>query len=401
MSWLYLDNNATTEPAAEVIEAMTHLQQVLWANPSSVHRFGQMVRHQIDLSRQKVADLVGGPASGLVFTSGGTEANNLALGAMATRCRPAHRDRLCIVTTAVEHAAIRQPADALASEGFDLQLVPVDGNGVVHPEALHEVLQKSMSESRPVLVSIQWANNETGVIQPIAQLSAVCDQYASARRRGDLLFHSDATQAAGKIPVAMSSAGIDMMTLSAHKFHGPKGVGALCLRRGVRIGALNHGGPQERDRRGGTENVAGIVGFAVAAEMASAFLKEPDERCQLAAARNAFEADICQRLPETVINGVTASDRLWNTTNLGFPRLEAEAILVALSEQRVCASAGAACSSGSLEPSPVLLAAGVPEDVAHGSLRFSFSRFTPKDDLDSAVDIIAKVVKKVGSAMYG
>ena len=147
--------------------------------------------------------------------------------------------------------------------------------------------------------------------------------------------------------------------------------------------------------------MAGIVGFAVAAEMARAFLKEPDARCQLAAARNAFEADICQRLPETVINGVTASDRLWNTTNLGFPRLAAEAILVALSEQRVCASAGAACSSGSLEPSPVLLAAGVPEDVAHGSLRFSFSRFTPKDDLDSAVDIIEKVVKKVGSAMYG
>lgn len=399
MAWIYLDGNATTAPADAVIEAVAEVHRSLWANPSSVHRFGQMVRREVELAREKIARLVKISTAGVVFTSGGTEANNLALGSAAARITASDKRRLVVVTTPVEHVAIREPAAVLKEAGCEVVLLPVDINGLITPGALQHALEAALHEGQMVLVSVQWANNETGVIQPMADLAGICRGYEAARRRGDLLFHSDATQAVGKIPVDMQALGLDMLTLSAHKFHGPKGVGAICLRRGLRIAALNRGGPQERGRRGGTENVPGIVGMGVAAEMAEPFVADDAAQRRLAAMRNDFETTVCRALPSTVVNGGSALQRLWNTSNLGFPRLEAEAILIALSEVGVCASAGAACSSGSLEPSPVLLAAGIPEAVAHGSVRFSFSRFTTKDDLDNATDAIRRVIPKVSKAM--
>ncbi len=399
VDWIYLDCNATTQPAEAVVEAMAEVHRELWANPSSVHRFGQLVRHALEGARQRVARLVGAPTAGVTYTSGGTEANNLALAGVAARSTAAPGRRFILVTTPVEHAAIREPAAALEEAGCKTICLPVDINGLVTAEALDEVLNGVVSEAHTVLVSIQWANNETGVIQPMAELAEVCRRHAGDGPRDGLLFHSDATQAVGKIPVDMGALGLDLMTLSAHKFHGPKGVGALCLRRGLRTPALLRGGPQERGRRGGTENTAGIVGMGAAAELAATFLEDTGARDQLAALRDGFESRLCRTLPNTVINGGTAPQRLWNTTNLGFPRLEAEAILIALSETGICASAGAACSSGSLEPSPVLLAAGIPEEVAHGSVRFSFSRFACKDDLESAAEGIERVVPRVGRAM--
>ena len=256
---------------------------------------------------------------------------------------------------------------------------------------------------------MQWANNETGVIQPIAEIAAaVASARASAAAAGHrikLLLHVDATQAVGKIPVDVAQAGIDLMTFSGHKFHGPKGVGVLWLGRGVRVLPLQRGGAQERERRGGTENTIGIMGLGVAAELAEKFLADAEKVEALTALRDKLERGIVEALPDTVINGFARAGnsggggRLWNTTNLGFPGIEAEAVLLGLSEKGVCASAGAACSSGSLEPSPVLLAMGVPEPVAHGSVRFSLSRYSRAQEIDRALELVPAVVGRLMKTM--
>ncbi len=404
MDLVYLDNNATTQPADEVVQAVRHAQEQLWANPSSVHRFGQSARQKIELARASVASLIGTHPRQIVFTSGGTESNNLAI--QGTLANDPHAT---LITSRIEHSAIREPAEAFGKIGNTVWL-PVGAGGLIDPPSVTDaILANAQANSAgPVLVSIQWANNETGTIQPIR---AIADAVESARKqiaehspsRPRIYLHVDACQVIGKLPVNLGEVSVDMLTLSGHKFHSPKGVGALYIRRGLRIRRQILGGPQELERRGGTENTAGIIGMGVAADLAKSFLDDSDQINCLTALRDRFEAALLAAVPGSIINrppdNGTTSQRLWNTINIAFPGLEAEAILMGLSEKGVCASAGAACSSGSLDPSPVLLAMGVPEPVAHGSIRLSIGRQTTQDQLDVALEIIPDVVRRLGLVM--
>lgn len=402
MDTIYLDNNATTRPAPEVVSVMDEALRELWANPSSVHRFGQRVRQRMELARADVAALIGARPRDLIFTSGGTESNNLALSGLSPDV---------LITTPIEHAAVREPAEAMEQRGTRVVWLAVDGDGVVSPEVLRGALadpvvhKASETGLVTILVSVQWANNETGVLQRIEELAAVVDAARTrAREAGERLkiyLHSDATQAVGKVPIDVVGAGLDLMTFAAHKFHGPKGAGALWVRSGVRLKPAVRGGPQEREKRGGTENIPALLGMSVAAKLAQAFLEDDGALAQQVALRDRLEVALCEAMPDTVVNGGGAGEgrRLWNTSNLGFPGLEAEAILLGLSERGVCASAGAACSSGSLDPSPVLLAMGVPEPVAHGSVRFSLSRETTVDEVEYAIALIPEVVERLGRTM--
>lgn len=388
MQWIYLDNNATTRPADEVVQSLQSALTDLWANPSSVHRFGQMVRQQVELARASVAKLLGVRPRTIIFTSGGTESNNLAL--RGTRPN-------ILITTKIEHAAIREPAESLSKDNIDVRYLPLGVAGLVNPQALDGMLSELHKHDGLILISVQWANNETGVLQPIEEFARVVQQHRSERDLQALL-HVDATQAVGKIPVDAAKVGVDMLTLSAHKFHGPKGVGTLYVRRGVKLQAQQLGGPQETEKRGGTENTACIIAMGIAAQLAQSFVEDESRRETIRELRDGFEQAVQAAIPDAVINGVDAP-RLWNTTNIGFPRLEAEAILLGLSEKGVCASAGAACSSGSLEPSPVLLAMGTPEPVAHGSVRFSLSRETTKEEVTQAAQIVADVVQRLSRTL--
>lgn len=392
MDWTYLDNNATTRPAPEVADAVDQATRELWANPSSAHRMGQQVRQRIDLARQSVADLIGAKPRELVFTSGGTEADNLALFGAAPM------DQLTLITTKAEHAAVREPAERIAKLGGVVGYAALDREGRVEVDSLAALLAEYVQVGRTTLVSLQWANNETGVIQPIDAVAAAVQSArqhaADAGQRAKLLLHLDATQAVGKLPVDANAVGCDLLTFAAHKFHGPKGVGAIWLRRGVRLRPTQIGGAQEQERRGGTENTPGIIGMGVAAWLAQDFVADAEQIARLRGLRDRLERGLCEALPSTVVNSAGA-ERLWNTTNLGFPGIEAEAVLLGLSEQGVCASAGAACSSGSLDPSPVLLAMGIPEPIAHGSVRFSLSRETTDSEIDRALQVVPKVVGRL------
>ncbi len=413
MDWAYLDNNATTRPAREVIAAVEEACTDLWANPSSVHRMGQAVRQRVELARQSVATLIGARPAEIIFTSGGTESNNLALGGLL-------RGGDVLITTPTEHSAIREPADALEKNGVHMIRLDVDTHGQTDIEQLNSILQQHIersdnrSRTQPsppatVLLSIQWANNETGAIQPLGEVAALVAAHRERLRAAGgarkLLLHSDATQAVGKLPVdvhavQVGGAGLDLLTLAAHKFHGPKGVGGLWVRTGLRLSPWNRGGPQERDRRGGTENVPGILGMGVAAELATRFLADQPAVDRVRAMRDRFERVLSERVPGVVVNAAGGiGERLWNTSNLGFPGLEAEAILLGLSERGVAASAGAACSSGSLDPSPILRAMGIPDPVAHGSVRFSLSRFTTDAEVDRGLEVVPRVVERLGRVL--
>ncbi len=383
---IYLDNNATTRPADEVVAAMTRVLRDEWANPSSLHRAGQAARRHVELARASVAKLIGCLERELVFVSGGTEAADLAVrGSLA-----AQPDRGVLVTSRLEHSAVRAVAEKLDQDGVEVVWLPNDSVGVVDLNALQAVLIRRGSEV--ALVSIMLANNETGVIQDLESIGRLC------RDHGVRSF-TDATQHVGKMPTDVRSLGVDLMGFSAHKFHGPKGAGALYVRRGVRIEPQVVGGPQERLRRGGTENVAGIVGLGVAAELAGAWLST-DERERLARLRDSLERRVLEGGAQVSVNGAGAP-RLWSTTNIAFEKLEAEAILLMLSERMVCASAGAACSSGSLEASPVLLAMGIPPELAHGSIRFSLSRETTDAEIDAAAEIIGETIQTLRASMTG
>jgi len=392
MDWTYLDNNATTQPATEVADAVDDATRELWANPSSVHRMGQQVRQRVELARQSVAELIGAELRELVLTSGGTESDNLAIFGVAPL------DQLTLITTKVEHAAVRESAERIAKGGGTVAYAQVDRAGRLVIASLQALLAEHATAGRTTLVSIQWANNETGVLQPIDDvvqaIQQTREQAAEDGQRIKLLLHLDATQAVGKLPVDVGTIGCDLLTFSAHKFHGPKGVGALWIKRGVRLKPTQVGGAQERERRGGTENTSGIIGMGVAASLAKDFVNDIAAIARLTALRDRLEQGICAALPTTVVNSAGA-DRLWNTTNMGFPGIEAEAVLLGLSEQGVCASAGAACSSGSLDPSPVLLAMGIPEPIAHGSVRFSLSRFTTEAEIDRAIEVVPRVVGRL------
>lgn len=379
MQVVYLDNNATTKPAQEVVEAMLPYLTEWYGNPSSVHRFGQRSRHAIDQARGGVATLLGCNESELLFTSGGTEAINTAIRGLLALRSPRRR----VVTTTVEHSATRELCAQLAREGTEIVEVPVDISGELDLERLRQAV-----DDQTALVSAMWANNETGVLFPVPEVAEIC----KAKR---VPFHCDGTQAVGKVPVDVAGASIDVMGFAAHKFHGPKGIGGLFVRRGLRVRPLLIGGPQERSRRGGTENVPGIVGMGKAAELAIAALPQMNG---VAAQRDRLEQGILDRIGSSSINGST-EHRLPNTTNIGFARLEAEAILLLLSEQGICASAGAACSSGSLEPSHVLRAMGIDERVAHGAVRFSLSRYTTEQEIDRALEILPRVIERLRAVL--
>jgi len=390
--FIYLDSNATTRPAAEVVSAVNELMRDCWGNPSSVHRFGQQVRHRIELAREQVARLINADPSEIVFTSGGTESANLAIFGSVPTTSP---QRNIIITTAVEHSAVWEPMCRLNESGKTIIRLPVDSKGVIDLDHLKEVFRQYAT---PIsLISIQWANNETGVVQPIEE----CLEIVRNESDGKTLFHTDATQWVGKMPVDVRQIPVDLMTFSGHKIHGPTGVGVLFVRKGVRLKPIQHGGPHERNRRGGTENALGIVGLGVAAELAQSRLSD-SFISRLEQRRDAFERRLVDVISDVSVNGLDAPyGRVWTTSNLAFDRLEAEAIVLMLSERGVCVSAGAACSSGSLDPSPVLLAMGIPTSRAHGSIRFSFNHATSEDELDRAVEHVRLVVGRLRESLGG
>jgi cysteine desulfurase len=381
LSVIDLDNNATTRPTPEVAEAVGRALTECWHNPSSVHRAGQAARAQVELARKEAAELIGAHPREIVFTSGGTEALDMAIrgelgAASGSAGAPAHAP--VIVSSRVEHASVRDLLEDLERRGHaTVRWAAVDSSGVVRLEALPALLDGAG------LAVFQWANNETGVVQPVAAIHEAC----RARR---VTFVCDGTQWVGKEGVAVPFP-FDLLAFAPHKFHGPKGVGILWVRRGVGLMPAIHGA-QELGRRGGTENVPGILGAGVACRQAREWLARPGERQRLAALRDRFEALVLAGIPDAVVNS-RAAPRIWNTSNIGFPGLEAEALLLMLSERGLCASAGAACSSGSLEPSPVLVAMGIPEPVAHGSLRFSLSRDTTDAEIDAAAGLVIDCVR--------
>jgi cysteine desulfurase len=414
-----LDNNATTQPLDEVISGVAEHLRTDWHNPSSVHRAGQQARRAVDVARQSVANLLGVRPRTLTLTSGGTESIDLAIrGVLGARSglRPP-----VIVTTAVEHAAIRSLCESLSraesdggASGVDIRTLPLDARGVVDVARASAMIQRDAT-----IVSVQWANNETGAIQPVQEIARLCE-------RAGVPFHVDATQWVGKMPtrivqsvreqdelnaLSIAVAGAmdepeppsalmcDLLTCAAHKFHAMKGAGVLYARNGLAIRPQLLG-TQERERRGGTENVPGIVAMGIASEHAITWLASASERARLAALRDRLESAILGGAPGSIVNGPMGNAaRLWNTTNIAFPNLEAEAILLALSERGVLASAGAACSSGSLDPSPVLLAMGVPPALAHGSVRFSLSRFSTADEVERAGEIVIECVARLRRSM--
>jgi cysteine desulfurase len=379
---IYLDNNATTRPSDGVIAAVESALKEHWHNPSSVHRAGQGARQRVELARRDVAALIGVPAREVTFTSGGTESIDLAIRGVVARSA-----RKVVVSTRIEHAAVRDLLEDLEkTEKVEVRFAPIDREGVIRLDALPELLEGAG------LASVQWANNETGAVQPVREIAALC------RARG-VAFHCDGTQWVGKEEVTPSPPPCDILTCSPHKFHGPKGVGVFWARRGVAIRPVIHG-TQELGRRGGTENVPGILGAGASCREAAAWLAHPEEIRRLAGLRDRFESAVLAGCPGSSVNGPQdPARRLWNTTNIGFPRLEAEALLLLLSEKGVCASAGAACSSGSLDPSPVLLAMGVPPELAHGSLRFSLSKETTEKEVDDAAAIVVESVKRLAESM--
>jgi cysteine desulfurase len=379
MDSIYLDNNATTKPAPQVVEAMLPYLTEWYGNPSSVHRFGQRSRQAIDEARSQIATAIGCADSELLFTGGGTEAVNTAIRGILASRGPRKR----IVTSTVEHSATRELCAQLVKEGAEVTEVPVDHAGALDLEGLRDAINDDTA-----LVTLMWANNETGVLFPVSEIAKIC-------RERRVPFHCDGTQAVGKIPVNVADVQMDAMTLASHKFHGPKGVGALFVRRGLRMRPLLIGGPQERNRRGGTENVPGIIGMGKAAELAVAALPKMQGVAEL---RDRLEREILSGIEDTHVNGRT-DQRLPNTTNIGFARLEAEAILLLLSEKGVYASAGAACSSGSLEPSHVLKAMKIDDRVAHGAIRFSLSRYTTVEEIDRTLEVLPRVIARLRSVL--
>jgi cysteine desulfurase len=379
MDLIYLDNNATTRPAPQVVEAMLPYLTEFYGNPSSAHRFGQYSRKAIDEARISVAKLIGCREAELVFTGGGTESVNTAVRGLLAARSPRKR----IITSTVEHSATRELGQQLVREGFEVLTVGVNHDGLLDLDGLSAALNDDVA-----LVSMLWANNETGVLFPMNVIGELC-------RAAGVPLHTDATQVIGKIPVNGGQLLVDAMSFASHKFHGPKGVGGLYIRRGARVRPLLIGGPQERQRRGGTENVPGIVGMGKAAELSLEFLPKMP---QVAQRRDRLEREILDSITDTSVNGSTAH-RLPNTSNTSFSRLEAEAILLLLSERGICASAGAACSSGSLEPSHVIMAMGIDPKVGHGAIRFSLSRYTTDAEIDKTLRVLPDVIDRLRAVM--
>jgi cysteine desulfurase len=377
---IYLDHNATTPVDPAAAEAMTRALKDLFGNPSSVHYYGQEAKAALDDARTSVAALIGAEPSEIVFTGSGTEADNLAIRGAAEALEVSGRRHL--VTSGIEHEAVLNTVKALAKRGWKTTVLPLDATGIVSPDRLRDALTDDTA-----LVSVMHANNEIGTIQPVAELATL------AHARG-ALFHTDAVQSAGKIPVNVRTLGVDMLSVSAHKFYGPKGAGALWIKRGVRLLPSSTGGKQERNRRAGTENMPGIIGMGVAA--AHAMAKLSAEAVRLAALRDRLERGILASVPNTEVNGAR-DHRVPNTSNISFDRVEAESLLIGLDLEGIAVSTGSACSSGTLEPSHVLRAMNLPAPRAQNSIRFSLGASNTEEQIDRVIAVLPGVVKKLRS----
>ena len=377
---IYADNNATTCVAPEVFEAMRPYLFEKYGNPSSIYTFGGELAADIERARIEVAELLGaswrnnlGQATEIIFTSCGTESDNAAL----RSALEVQSGRRKIVTSKVEHPAILNLCRELEREGYTVETIGVDGDGRLDMSALERAV-----DSETALVTLMWANNEIGNIYPVEEVARIA-------HRAGALFHTDAVQAAGKVPMNMSESEIDMLSISGHKLHAPKGVGVLYVRRGVRFRPFIIGGHQEKGRRGGTENVASIIGLGKACELARKGMAE--EIAHVKKLRDRLEAGIAERIPAIRING-DKSSRLPNTSSISFEYIEGEAILLLLDQHGICASSGSACTTGSLEPSHVLRAMGLPYTAAHGTLRFSFSRYNTVEEVDRIIEVLPSVI---------
>jgi cysteine desulfurase len=372
----YFDNNATTQVAPEVIEAMLPYFQEKWGNPSSAYTFGHDLARDVEEAREKLAALIGADPREIVFTSCGTESNNTAIqSALLTNRRKRH-----VLTTAVEHSANIKFCKFLEEQGYKIAKLPVERDGSID---LH-LLAKSIRNDTAI-VSVMWANNETGVLFPVEEIAAIC-------RSHEVLFHTDAVQVAGKLKIDVQALGLDFLSLSAHKLHAPKGIGLLYVKRRTPFQPYIIGGQQERGRRGGTENVPYIVGFGRAAELAMEGIG--DENTRVRRMRDRLEEFVLRQIPETTLNGAKA-ERLPNTSNVAFTGIEAEAVLLLLNQLDICASSGSACTTGSIEPSHVLTAMGLPPDLARSSVRFSFGKYNTEKELEYLFQHLPGVVKRL------
>jgi cysteine desulfurase len=377
---IYLDHNATTPLDPLVADRMTRALREVWGNASSVHHFGQQAKAALDEARGAVAGLLGADAAEVVFTCGGTESDNLAIRGAAEALEATGRRHL--ITSAIEHEAVLNTMKALAKRGWRVTTLSVDASGIVSSDRLREAITDDTA-----LVSVMHANNEIGTIQPIAELAAI------AHERG-ALFHTDAVQSAGKLPLDVRALGVDLLSIAGHKFYGPKGTGALWIKRGVRLVPPTSGGKQERNRRAGTENVAALVGLGVAADVATQKLASEGER--LGALRDRLEAGILAAVPGSERNGA-ASPRVPNTANLSVDRVESESLLIGLDLAGIAVSSGSACSSGTLEPSHVLKAMGLSHGRTLGSIRFSLGASNTEADIDRVIEVLPPLVEKLRS----
>ena len=374
---IYLDNAATTRTAPEVVEAMLAYFTENYGNPSSVYRFAAKNKCGVDRQREAIAEILGANANEIYFTAGGSESDNWAVKAAAEAYREKGNH---IITTKIEHHAILHTAEYLEKQGYDVTYLDVDEDGLVDTDELEKAIRPET-----ILISVMFANNEIGTVQPIKEIGRIAKEHG-------ILFHTDAVQAFGQIPIQVDGLGIDMLSASGHKLNGPKGIGFLYIRKGVKIRSFIHGGAQERRRRAGTENVPGIIGLGTAAKRAARTMEERAER--ESALRDYLISRVMAEIPHTKLNG-HATKRLPNNANFSFRFVEGEALLLNLDMKGICASSGSACTSGSLDPSHVLLAIGLPHEIAHGSLRLTLGEDTVKEEIDYVVDALKEIVKRL------
>ncbi|HSA38394.1 MAG TPA: cysteine desulfurase NifS [Methanoregula sp.] len=374
---IYMDHSATTYVRKEVLEAMVPYHTEHFGNPSSIYSIARESKKVVDAARLQVAKALGADPEEIYFTSGGSESDNWAIKgvAFANRKKGNH-----IITSAIEHHAVLHTCQYLEKEGFTITYLPVDQYGFLDPASLEKAIT-----DRTILISIMYANNEIGTIEPIAELGAIA-------RKHKIPFHTDAVQAIGNVPINVNAQNIDLLSLSAHKFYGPKGVGALYIRKGIRADNLIHGGGQERRRRAGTENLSGIVGLGKAIELATADIEGHNRRIR--ALRDRLMREIQEKIPHTHLNG-HPEKRLPGNINISFEFIEGESMLLWLDDEGICASTGSACTSGSLEPSHVLLATGLPVEISHGSLRLTLGDVNTDTDVDFVLEVLPKVVSRL------
>jgi cysteine desulfurase len=380
---VYLDHSATTPVDARVVEAMLPYLTERFGNASSVHTFGQEARAAVDRARREVAALIGARPNEIVFTSGGTEANNLAIRGL---CEAAEAHGRHIITSSIEHSSVRGICDVLEKRGWEVTRLPAYEDGIVRVDDLRAAIRPDT-----VLVTVMLANNEIGTIQPVAEIGELVRE-SRARGHSRLWFHTDAVQAAGRVHLNTETLGCDLLSLSAHKLNAPKGTGALFIRRGVRLASQNIGGHQERERRAGTEGVPGIVAFGAAAKIArEEFDKRNEETARL---RDRFESTVAEHLSDVVFNG-HPEHRLKHISNISFRFIEGQSLLISLDLEGIAVSTGSACSSGTLEPSPVIRALGRDDELSRGAIRFSFGRGNTDTDVDYVLQVLPRVVEKL------